>query len=62
MLELPVIDHAAAAADFNADEARTDWHDRALWFVREKRDRASIGIAEWEALRETASQIKAHMS
>ncbi|GAB5520285.1 MAG: lactate utilization protein B [Rhodothermales bacterium] len=61
MLELPVIDHAAAAADFNADEARTDWHDRALWFVREKRDRASIGIAEWEALRETASQIKTHM-
>jgi L-lactate dehydrogenase complex protein LldF len=54
------VDHAAAAARFNADEARTDWHDGALWFVREKRDRAAAAVPEWEALRELASQVKEH--
>ncbi len=58
--ELPVIDHAAAAARFIADEERTDWHDGALWHVREKRDRATRAVPEWEALRELASQIKDH--
>jgi L-lactate dehydrogenase complex protein LldF len=64
--ELPVldqprrVDHAAAARQFVSDEARTDWHDGALWFVREKRDRAAAAVAEWEALRELASQIKEH--
>ncbi len=58
--ELPVIDHAAAAARFVADEERTDWHDGALWHVREKRDRAVHAVPEWEALREIASQIKDH--
>lgn len=58
--ELPVIDHPAAAARFVADEARTDWHDGALWHIREKRDRASQSVPEWEALREMASQIKEH--
>ncbi len=51
-------DHAALADKFNADEARVDWHDKTLWFIREKRDRAAWQLAEWEALRETASQIK----
>ena len=59
-IELPVVDHPAAAARFNADVARTDWHDASLWFVREKRDRAVEKVPEWEALREAASQIKAH--
>ncbi len=54
------VDHAAAAARFNADEARTDWHDGALWFVREKRDRAAAAVPEWEALRELASRVKEH--
>ena len=64
--ELPVldpahrVDHAAAADRFLADEARTDWHDGALWFVREKRDRAAASVPEWEALRELASSIKEH--
>jgi L-lactate dehydrogenase complex protein LldF len=64
--ELPVIeahdpvDHPAAAAAFNADVARTDWHDAALWFVREKRDRAAASVPEWEALRARASAIKEH--
>ena len=59
-IELPVVDHPAAAARFNEDVERTDWHDQSLWFVREKRDRAVEGVPEWEALREAASQIKAH--
>ncbi|MEP7383402.1 MAG: lactate utilization protein B [Gemmatimonadota bacterium] len=54
------IDHAAGAAAFTADEARTGWHDGALWFVREKRDRAAAMVPEWEALRELASSIKTH--
>jgi L-lactate dehydrogenase complex protein LldF len=64
--ELPVVgvsarvDHAAAAAAFNADVARTEWHDASLWFVREKRDRAAGAVPDWEALRERASVIKEH--
>ena len=64
--ELPVlaarepVDHAAAAEAFNADEARTDWHDEALWFVRVKRDRAAASVPGWEALRDRASAIKEH--
>jgi L-lactate dehydrogenase complex protein LldF len=52
--------HPDAAARFTADEARAHWHDDALWFVREKRDRASRALPEWEALRECAAAIKAH--
>ena len=51
-------DHAALAAVFNKDEARVDWHDETLWFVRQKRDRAANSIPEWELLRDTASRIK----
>ncbi|MEO6526428.1 MAG: LUD domain-containing protein, partial [Gemmatimonadaceae bacterium] len=64
--ELPVlgqakpVDHAGLAAVFTADVARTEWHDDALWFVREKRDRAAASVPEWEALRERASAIKEH--
>ena len=57
---MTTIDHAAAAARFNADPARVGWHDGALWFVRLKRDRAAASVAEWEALRELASAIKEH--
>lgn len=51
-------DHAELATAFNKDEARVDWHDETLWFVRTKRDRAAHVLPEWEELRETASQIK----
>lgn len=51
-------DHATLSEKFNADEARVDWHDETLWWIREKRDRAAHNIPEWEQLRETASQIK----
>lgn len=51
-------DHASRAEVFNRDEARVDWHDETLWFVRAKRDRAAQQLPEWEALRDAASTIK----
>lgn len=52
-------DHAALAEAFiNRDEEHVNWHDGALWYIREKRDIASKQIPEWEALREAASKIK----
>ena len=50
--------HATKAASFLQNEPRTDWHDEALWFFRQKRDKAAHAIPEWEELRELASQIK----
>jgi L-lactate dehydrogenase complex protein LldF len=51
-------DHPTLAEGFNRDEARVDWHDETLWFIRQKRDRAAHNLPEWETLREAASQIK----
>ena len=51
-------DHATLAAAFNADEARVNWHDETLWWIRQKRDKAAFNIPEWEQLREVASQVK----
>lgn len=56
----PAVGHPHAAERFVADEARTTWHDGALWFVREKRDRAAASVPEWEELRALASAIKTH--
>ncbi|PQO36862.1 4Fe-4S ferredoxin [Blastopirellula marina] len=53
-------DHPTNADQFNKDQARTHWHDSSLWFIREKRDRMSKSLPEWETLRTCASQIKAH--
>src|SRR6201999_1782249 len=55
---MSVKDHAALADEFNKDEARVDWHDETLWWIRQKRDKAAHNIPDWELLRETASQIK----
>ncbi|KYP15427.1 MAG: 4Fe-4S ferredoxin [Flavihumibacter sp. CACIAM 22H1] len=52
--------HASLAEKFNADEARTNWHDQTLWWVRQKRDRAANMLVEWEQLRQWASDIKDH--
>src|SRR5262249_46956616 len=52
--------HPDAAPRFTPGEARARWHDEALWFVREKRDRAARALPEWEALRDCAAAIKAH--
>lgn len=51
-------EHADLATVFNKDEARVDWHDETLWWVRQKRDKMAWSIPEWEALRETASRVK----
>jgi L-lactate dehydrogenase complex protein LldF len=53
--------HAKLSSVFNQDEARVDWHDKTLWWIREKRDRAANAVADWELLRELASQIKNHV-
>ena len=53
-------DHAVRAAAFVRDAERAHWHDRALWFVRAKRDKVAHELAEWEQLRVAAEQIKAH--
>lgn len=50
--------HSEKASIFIKDEARTNWHDGALWHVREKRDASAAMLPEWELLRETASRIK----
>ena len=52
--------HAKAAAKFLADPERAAWHDRALYQVREKRDRMAHAVPEWETLRQAASDIKLH--
>ncbi|MCK9257535.1 MAG: LUD domain-containing protein, partial [Sulfurospirillaceae bacterium] len=54
------MEHSKLAEEFTQNEERTHWHDAALWFVREKRDRLAKGVVEWERLRELASQIKTH--
>jgi L-lactate dehydrogenase complex protein LldF len=51
-------DHATLAEIFIRDEERVDWHDKTLWFIRQKRDKVAHRIPEWEDLREVASQIK----
>jgi len=52
--------HANAAASFLRNVERTQWHDQALWFVRQKRDLAAHAVPEWEALRNASSAIKRH--
>jgi len=56
----PAHDHADRARAFVADTERLQWHDKAVYFVREKRDRASAVVPEWEELRSLGSRIKAH--
>ncbi len=54
------MNHSQLATQFVADQPRAHWHDETLWFVRSKRDKAASALPEWERLRETAAQIKAH--
>jgi L-lactate dehydrogenase complex protein LldF len=53
--------HAYSARKFIVNIERTNWHDKALWFVRAKRDIATKEVEEWEELRALASQIKTHV-
>jgi L-lactate dehydrogenase complex protein LldF len=61
MSETKTKDHASLAGAFIKDEGRVDWHDGALWYIREKRDIAAKQIPEWEQLREAASMIKSNV-
>lgn len=54
------IDHSTAASTFLKNKERVQWHDDALWFVRQKRDKMANDVPEWEQLRSLASQIKEH--
>lgn len=49
--------HSKAAAKFIADAERTAWHDKALYAVREKRDKMARTVPEWEDLRRMSSEI-----
>lgn len=53
--------HATNTEIFLKDEAKANWHNETLWFIRNKRDVASQRVPEWEQLRELASGIKENM-
>jgi L-lactate dehydrogenase complex protein LldF len=57
---MSLYNHPLKAKEFVKNDERMHWHDKALWFVREKRDLASKSIPEWEKLRTYAAQIKSH--
>lgn len=59
-MNAPHVDHSKLADAFARNEERAHWHDGALWFVRQKRDRMAKSLPEWEDLRTLAAQIKAH--
>ncbi|MDY3915109.1 MAG: 4Fe-4S ferredoxin, partial [Phocaeicola sp.] len=50
--------HSKSAEAFQKNKEMAKWHDQTLWLVREKRDRQSKGVPEWELLREMAMQTK----
>lgn len=52
--------HAKAATKFCKDEAHVNWHDKALWQLRHKRDLAAGSLPEWEQLKALGSRIKRH--
>jgi L-lactate dehydrogenase complex protein LldF len=54
------IDHAEASSEFIAATDHIEFHDRRLWDLRKKRDRATAAVPEWEQLRDLASAIKEH--
>jgi L-lactate dehydrogenase complex protein LldF len=50
--------HPQEATEFLKDSAKSRWHDDTLWFIRDKRDKMSHSVPEWEDLRDLASSIK----
>lgn len=53
--------HAKLTAEFLKNDAKTNWHNETLWWVRSKRDLSSKQIPEWEELRNIASAIKTNV-
>lgn len=60
IVKLRLESHSVRAARFAEDTARLHWHDRAVWFLRQKRDKRQHEVPEWEELRAVAAQLKAH--
>jgi L-lactate dehydrogenase complex protein LldF len=54
------IDHAEASSKFIQATQHVEFHDKRLWDLRQKRDRESHELPEWEQLRTLASAIKEH--
>ncbi len=50
--------HPETASAFLQDGPRAKWHDKAVYYVRSKRDRAASDLPEWEELRSRAAAIK----
>lgn len=53
--------HVDLGTAFLQDEPRVDWHNKAIFNFRVKRDRIAKSIPEWEALREQASKTKEYV-
>jgi L-lactate dehydrogenase complex protein LldF len=54
------VDHAEASSKFIQATHHVEFHDKRLWDLRQKRDRESQDMPEWEQLRTLASAIKEH--
>ena len=54
------IDHAEASSHFIDEPENAAFHDKRLWDLRQKRDRETASIPEFQELRELASAIKEH--
>ena len=52
--------HSIAAEAYLKDDAVVTRHDQTFFGVRQKRDRMSQALPEWEDLREVANRIKKH--
>lgn len=50
--------HSKAAEKFLKNKAQAQWHNETLWMVREKRDKISKEVPEWEQLRHKSQDIK----
>ncbi len=56
-----MINHSEAATLFNKNEERVNWHDKSLWFVRQKRNGAALKVKGWKVLRNIASGIDEYL-
>jgi len=52
--------HTKAASAFLSNKSRAQFLNQSIWYVREKRDKVAMQLAEWEELRELSSSIKRH--
>lgn len=56
-----MISHVDLGAAYLKDEPRVDWHNKAVFNFRKKRDATVMSIPEWEELRNHASLVKEHV-